>query len=328
MVHQTETGPGGSSATTGSPALAVLATAPRPGLVLTGLCPPFSAAEAAALQTAWLKHIVQELPGAVVFLFGRPASALPMLHYFAGPGVTLREWRTEPAGAERHPEPATRLERVMAATALELFAMGHAPVLVRTSDAPDVPTTNLLACLAAARAGHRVMALDQRGAPWLLGWPSHAAAMAATAGQGSPGRRGPWARTVQNADDLTLLLHERAPRPGDAASLPVRDLQAALRFYETTTSAQLHSRSDTQATIDVAGTKVRLVQRGRDFTANGLWLSCDDDQELADLAAMLAEHDCIGAGDELATGVGGDTACTATDQDGNRLTFGTMPLAR
>ncbi|MEO6595773.1 MAG: hypothetical protein ABIP94_13560, partial [Planctomycetota bacterium] len=150
MVHQTESGARGSSGPGGTgkgAALAILATAPRPGLVLQELCPPLMPSEASALQTAWLKHIVRELPGASVFLYGRPADALPMLRYFAGPGVELREW----PGAN---EPGT--VESMATVAGELFAEGYGPVLVRTMDAPEPTEAVLLACLRAAARGDLV----------------------------------------------------------------------------------------------------------------------------------------------------------------------------
>jgi hypothetical protein len=74
MRDQTETNAAGSGAAAGrGPALVIVAEAPRPGNVLTGLCPPLRHGEAAALQTAWLKGIAQPLPGVAVWLFGRPA---------------------------------------------------------------------------------------------------------------------------------------------------------------------------------------------------------------------------------------------------------------
>jgi glycosyltransferase A (GT-A) superfamily protein (DUF2064 family) len=195
MAHQTESQGRGSAGAGRGPALVVLATAPRPGLVLPGTCPPLRAAEAAGLQTAWLKEIAQELPGTAVHLCGRPADALPMLHYFAGPGVELHEWRSDHRGA--------MVRDVLARAAAEAFAAGHRPVLVRTADTPDVDRATLLACLDAARRGDCVLGRDQRGAPWLL------AAADADASANARARPGPWARCVSDAMDLWLLLHER-----------------------------------------------------------------------------------------------------------------------
>ena len=321
MVPQTESGGPGSRPSANGPALAILTTAPRPGLVLQGLCPPLRAAEASALQTAWLKHIAQELPGIAVFLFGRPADAMPMLRYFAGPGVELREWPVlAPNGRTQDWQEAA------IAVARDLFAQGFGPVLVRAADAPEPTQATLLACAAAAQ-NEVVMAPDQRGAPWLLGWPSlaHLQEPAAT-------RRGPWARTVQNELDLTLLLHERAGQPGAQPAvlpgalptLPVRNLQAALQYYETVLGARLLSREEHAATVGTAEFTVRLVQRGPDFTPNGLFLPC---ATAAALRARLGAEVRINPGDELATQTDGGIGFSIADQDGNRLTFGTGPTA-
>ncbi len=129
MAQPTETAGRGSPPTGKGPVLALLATAPRPGLSLRGCCPPLTPAEAGALQTAWLKSAAQELPGATVLLYGQPLDALPMLKYFAGPGVELRPHRFLPGVGGQEP---------IQALAAELFAEGFGPVLVRLCDVPDV----------------------------------------------------------------------------------------------------------------------------------------------------------------------------------------------
>lgn len=300
MAHQTEShGPGSG------PALAVLATAPRPGLVLVAACPPLRAAEAAGLQTAWLKQIVQELPGVAVYLCGRPADAAPMLRYFAGPGVELRAWH------DTHRGPMTR--DVLARAAAELFAAGHAPVLVRTADTPDVDPAALSTCLDAARQGACVLGRDQRGAAWLLAAPAAAALATATP------QPGPWARSVQHLDDLDLLWQERlGPDRAAPPTLPVHDLQASLRFYEVVFGAALLANDGELATIEGPALRVRLAARGPSPVANGLLLPCTD---AAALAAALAPHRVVAAGDELAPRIGGGRAVTATDPDGHRLCF-------
>jgi len=256
-----------------------------------------------------LKHIAQELPGVAVFLCGRPLDAMPMLRYFAGPGVELRDW---PAAT---PEP----KDAMIAVASELFEKGFGPVLVRTADAPEPAQEALLACAEAARH-HVVLAKDQRGAAWLMGWPT-----AAHLGAPSPVKRGPWARTVQNDLDLRCLLHERSPRAGDLPSLPVRNLQAALHYYETVFGAELLFRSPDSASVRSAAFAVRLCQRGADFTPNGLWLPCDDPTALLVTFGDLVRLD---PGDEPAEQIGGGIGLTLTDQDGNRITLGTAAIAR
>jgi len=304
MAHQTETGERGSGRPGRGPAIAVLATAPRPGLVLTGCCPPLRAAEAAGLQTAWLKQIAQELPGVAVHLCGRPADALPMLAYFAGPGVELREWQSEHRGSMRR--------EVLVHAAAELCAAGHAPVLVRTADTPDVASATLLACLEAARHGDCVLGRDQRGAPWLLA-AADAAALARAAS-----RPGPWARSVHDATDLGLLWHERLGAEAAPPLLPVPDLQAALRFHEVVFGTELVATDGHQATIAGPRFRLRLAAQGPQFVPNGLLLPCDD---AAAVAAELADRGAIAAGDELAPRIGGGRAVTATDGCGNRLTF-------
>lgn len=312
MAHQTESGPTGSGPAAKGPALAILAVAPRPGLVLPGLCPPFSPTEAGALQTAWLKGIVQELPGVAVHLFGGPADALPMLRYFAGPGVTLRPW--QPAA----PDLATLL-----AAAAELLAEGHAPVAVRTTDAPDAPTAAVLACLAAAAVAP-VVARDQRGEPWLLAVPD-AMQLAALRSGAVTGSRGPWARSVRDPDDLALLLSERSEGPADAPVLPVVDLQSALRFHEVVFGSEVLGRDPESATVRLCDARIRLHQRRSDFAPNGLRLPCADfDTRIV----ALREHGCIAAGDAPGPGVDGGIDTTATDQDGNRWTFVKVPRGR
>ncbi len=304
MALQTESQGQGSGGPAHGPALVVLAIAPRPGLALPTACPPLRAAEAAGLQTAWLKQIAQELPGVTVHLCGRPADALPMLRYFAGPGVELGEWQEAPEG------PMTR--DVLARAAAAPFAAGHAPVLVRTADTPDIDSATLLACLDAARQGQCVLGRDQRGAPWLLAAPDLAALAA------MPDRPGPWARCVRDAFDLRLLWQEREGGGDEARVLPVRDLQAALRFYEVVFGAELVATDGQSATIAVASFRLHLVAQGAAFAANGLLLPCEDTVKMA---ADLAPHGVVGAGDEPAPRIGGGNAVTITDDAGNRLTF-------
>ncbi|MBX3464930.1 MAG: hypothetical protein KF830_17315 [Planctomycetes bacterium] len=285
------------------PALAILATAPRPGLVLGETCPPLRPAEAAALQTAWLKQIAQEWPGATVHLCGGPIDALPMLRYFAGPGVELRPW----ADAEGTPPGFAAMARVVA----ELAAEGYGPVLARSADTPDASRSGIEASLAAAAAGHTVLGRDQRGEPWLCAAPDGTAVAA-------PAGRGPWARRVQNGDDLALWLHERDPDRATPPTLPVRDLQASLRFYELVFGTDLEARDERTATLACRWFRLRLTERGPAFAPNGLRLRCGDP---AALGAVLAAHAAVRPGDEIAAWVGGGTGLTATDDNGNRLTF-------
>ncbi|MBL8751488.1 MAG: VOC family protein [Planctomycetes bacterium] len=293
--------------------MGILATAPRPGLVLQGLCPPLTEAEAAALGTAWMKALVTELPGVAVHLLGRPADAMPMLRYFAGPGVSPSDWN-EPGTAR--PNRSTMVRALHT-----LLDRGHAPVAVRTVDAPDTTEAGVLGCLDAARLGS-VEALDQRGEPWLLAAPDREAVQDLAAGRAA--RRGPWARTVQVVDDLVLLAHERDPAHG-TPMLPVRDLQAALRFYESLFASELLARTDNFAFLGIGGARLALHERRLDFVKNGVRLPCSDLSTrivCAREAGALDETACETAG----TGVGKEA--TATDQDGNRITFFAHESAR
>ncbi len=307
MAQPTESYPGGSAAGGRGPALAILTQAPRPGLVGNECCPPWTPAEIAALHTAWLKRIAQEMAGVAVFLFGRPTDALPMLRYFAGPGVELREWRGDPA------EPA-------AAVAAALQALGHGPVLVRTATAPDATEADVRLCLAAAQRGETVLAADQRGDAWLQAFPALRTGGPPAGDVPPQPRRGPWARTVHNADDLALLLHERGGPEAVAAPppLPVRDLQAALQFYETVLGTELLLRDETGATLGHAGFRLRLQARGAGFTGNGLRLDVAD---VETPHAAAARHGAIAPRDGLAVAADGRACFGLVDADGNRLWF-------
>ncbi|MFM1871675.1 MAG: hypothetical protein RL398_1097 [Planctomycetota bacterium] len=306
MVQPTESGTAGSLGRAKGPALGILAVAPRPGAVLQGCCPPLTAAEAGALQTAWLKLVAQELPGAAVLLFGTPPDAMPMLKYFAGPGVELRPWPAMPNGGE-----------AMLAAAAALLAEGYGPVLVRTADAPDVTERDLKNCLGAVRDDGLLLAPDQRGHVWLLG-AYDAAALAALGSAATmvAKRRGPWRRTVRQADDLTALLYERSRDAAGAPSLGVRDLQSALQFYEVVLAAELLHRDERGATVRFWGHDLRLKARGDEFVPNGLCLPVDDVVVCRD---GLGAHQVVAPGDDLATDIDGVAGFVVTDPFGNRL---------
>lgn len=316
MAQPTETAGRGSPPTGKGPVLALLATAPRPGLSLRGCCPPLTPAEAGALQTAWLKSAAQELPGATVLLYGQPLDALPMLKYFAGPGVELRPHRFQPGVGGQEP---------IQALAAELFAEGFGPVLVRLCDVPDVIDADLQACLAATLHGRLVLAPDQRGQAWLTGFADagQLTAFALADAHQLPLQRGPWRRTIRHGDDLTHLLHERLGTDAGPAELGVRNLQASLQFYDVVLGAELLAREPGRARLGFgderrAGGPLVLVERGAGFVPNGL---C---RHVADLVAWrdrLGAHQVVRPGDELGAAVDGIRDFTLTDPCGNRLTF-------
>jgi hypothetical protein len=323
MGDQTDSRADGSTAHHRGATLAVLATAPRPGLVLQGACPPLTPAEAGALQTAWLKGIAQELPGAAVHLFGRPADALPMLRYFAGPGVELRQWHDLAADSAAG-EPAQ-----FAAAAAELFAEGHGPVLVRTADAPEPTTAHLLACLQAARAGTPVWAPDACGRAWLVALPDAGAAAELRSLSDGPAawragwRRGPWARRVVAAHDLKALLAEREGAGAALPTLPVPDLAAAAAWHERVFAAHACAHDERLVVVRSAAGALRL-EHDATGRANGCLLRTKD---LAPWHHLAAGHGAVRAGDGPALDVDGGSAFTATDPFGNRLTFGTRTAA-
>lgn len=144
------------------PALVLFGKAPRPGQVKTRLCPPLTAAEAAALYGAFLRRIVRPHPAARTYLYGTPADALDELRPFAPEGVEVRAQ----CGAD--------LWQRLTACFAELFAAGHDAVVLRNTDSPDLPDARVDEALAACGPGRVVLGPDRGGGYYLIGltWPA------------------------------------------------------------------------------------------------------------------------------------------------------------
>lgn len=345
MRPQTETTPGGSTGSGRGPALAWIATAPRPGLVLERLCPPLDPAEAAALQTAWLKRLVQPVPGVATLLYGTPTDALGMLRYFAGPGIELR------------PQPAGDRREVLALCFAELFAAGFAPVAVRNCVTPEAGPGAVAAALQEAARGSVVLAPDQHGDCWLIALPhpvpelfrdgpdqasagTWSALLAQRATQlGLRAATGATAIAVRDAEDLWQLWRDRGagasrPRLRRAVPvLPVHNLQAALQFYEVQFGCELLARDEVSATIARDGFVGRL-RAGRDDTDCAAGRreggAPTVDIEVADITAFAAE---LRARQVDATPLAADSGGHAAgfevqDPDGNTLRFLAVPDVR
>jgi uncharacterized protein len=132
-------------------ALAVIAKAPRPGAVKTRLCPPCTAAEAAALAEAALRDTL----AAVV---RTPAARhLLILDGHAG------DWM--PDGLEVVPQRGGGLDRRLGAA----FADVAGPLLIVGMDTPQVDAATLAAGLAALEHHDAVLGPAFDGGYWAIG---------------------------------------------------------------------------------------------------------------------------------------------------------------
>jgi rSAM/selenodomain-associated transferase 1 len=147
--------PGGSE----RPAVVYFGKLPRPGLVKTRLCPPLTPLEAASLYGAFLREIVVPVPGARTLFYGHPPEA-------AAAFSTL-----VPAGVEVRPQVGAGLWERLARCFRELFDEGHERVVVRGTDAPDLPRERVLEALARTRPGRVVLGPDFGGGFYLVGLP-------------------------------------------------------------------------------------------------------------------------------------------------------------
>ncbi|MEO6595424.1 MAG: hypothetical protein ABIP94_11790, partial [Planctomycetota bacterium] len=98
----------------------------------------------------------------------------------------------------------------------------------------------------------------------------------------------------------------------------------ALAYYETIFDSELLG-SEVDAIIELPAGRLRLDARGTDFVPNGLHFVVPD---LAVLHDRLRERGCVAEGDALAVRIDGGSDFSATDQDGNRLTFVAAACAR
>jgi uncharacterized protein len=144
-----------------SPAVAIMAKAPRAGEVKTRLCPPLSPEEAAALYHCFLLDKVEQvraLPGARPAIAYTPAERRSFFEALA-PGFVLLLQR----GADLGERLANGFEA--------LFAARHAAVLLIDSDTPTLPTAWLAwACASlAASPADVVLGPSEDGGYYLIG---------------------------------------------------------------------------------------------------------------------------------------------------------------
>lgn len=191
----------------------ILGKVPRAGFAKVRLSPPLQPEEASALYGAWLRRLVQPMPGIATYFAGYPVEAVSVLRHFAGPGVTL-----VPAPGDRF---GARCDAVIAAA----LTAGHAPVAVRGTDAPDAGDDAVRACLSLAAPGRLVLAPDQRDGFWCVvvsvaapqlfasgdgNGAGRAAVAERAAALGLEVRLGPSAWRVDSHRDLAALWLERA----------------------------------------------------------------------------------------------------------------------
>lgn len=152
MHRQTQTGARGSN----GPAVVYFAKAPVPGSVKTRLTPPLTPAEAAALYGAWLGGL-QAVAGARTLVYGWPPGSMALLRAALPRGLELRSQRGDD------------LWQRMARCFDELFDEGHAPVVIRNTDSPDLPQLRVREALERSRPGTVVLGPDTGGGYYLVG---------------------------------------------------------------------------------------------------------------------------------------------------------------
>jgi hypothetical protein len=139
------------------PAVAYFAKAPRPGLVKTRLCPPLTPAEAAGLYRGFLEDLLRPVPGARTLVYGWPPDGLGELRALAAAGIEVRPQRGED------------LWQRLLSCFRELGDEGHAPVVVRNTDSPDLPAGIVAEAIARCGRSRVVLGPDLGGGYYLIG---------------------------------------------------------------------------------------------------------------------------------------------------------------
>jgi hypothetical protein len=169
------------------------AKAPLPGRVKTRLSPPLTPGEAAGLYAAWLRAL-RPVPGCRTLVYGWPAAELDALRAVVPAELELRAQR----GAD--------LWARMAACMAELFAQGHSPVVIRNTDAPDLPPERVREAIARCKRGTAVLGPDAGGGYYLVALAEPCAELFG----GSEGAPTVHAQTVARARALGLAVEELA----------------------------------------------------------------------------------------------------------------------
>lgn len=201
------------------PVIGLMAKAPRPGFAKTRLIPALGAAGAAALAEAFIADSAALLRGIGVdaVVLATPVEAVEELSVLAG----------FPAIPQREGDLGARMSGAFA----DLFARGHAPVLLIGTDSPTQPPAHVTQVLAlcAAHPGTLVLGPAEDGGYWCVGlsrprpgvfegiaWGTDsvlAATRARAAELGVPVLLGPRWHDVDEPADLARLRRELAGDP-------------------------------------------------------------------------------------------------------------------
>jgi hypothetical protein len=157
----------------GGCAIAVMAKAPRPGLVKTRLVPPLSPSSAAALSASFLRDITENIAFAAraADIHGYVAYAPAGLEA-AFDGMLANGTRLVSAdGAAISIPGVSGIGRSLLQAAQALFAKGHHAACLLNSDSPTLPTRLLVEAAAAlGEAGDRiVLGPAEDGGYYLIG---------------------------------------------------------------------------------------------------------------------------------------------------------------
>jgi rSAM/selenodomain-associated transferase 1 len=149
----------------GTCGIAVMAKASAPGRTKTRLVPPLTFDEAAALNTAFLKDIADNL------LLAARDAAIAGYAAYAPPGSEGFFNRVLPAAIGLIDASMSHFGDCLFRTIQEVFARGHGSAVVLNSDSPTLPTAFLVETAAMlARPGERaVLGPSSDGGYYLLG---------------------------------------------------------------------------------------------------------------------------------------------------------------
>lgn len=196
-----------------------MAKAPRPGFAKTRLIPALGAAGAAALAEAFIADTAARLrrAGVDAVVIATPPEAVELMSALTGFAAI----------AQREGDLGARMTGAFA----DLFARGHAPVLLIGSDSPTQPPAHVTAALALCAAHPQALVVGpaEDGGYWCVGLSRPAprlfediawgtgAVLAETAGRaaevGIPVVHAPRWHDVDEPADLARLRHELAADP-------------------------------------------------------------------------------------------------------------------
>lgn len=141
------------------PVLGLMAKAPRPGFAKTRLIPALGAAGAAALAEAFIADTAARLrgTGVDVVVLATPPEAVEELSALSG----------FPAIPQHDGDLGARISGAFA----DLFARGHAPVLLVGTDSPTQPQVHVTTALTLCAAGPEALVLGpaEDGGYWCVG---------------------------------------------------------------------------------------------------------------------------------------------------------------